>query len=323
MPHSPSSSAVDPAMRPLVTPPVCKEPDCLGPAPAPEGTPSPSRWAGVGKNLLLLAVGSCLFAVGFNGFAVPHRLLSGGVSGVSMLLYYVMDGLSPAAWYAILNVPLYVVGWLGVGRRFFWYSLAGAGIFTLALEFVTPHIVLGEPMLAVLAGGALMGAGAGVALHSMGSLGGTDIIAILLYQKYNLPMGRFSFLVNGCILTAGLVTLSLEGVLYSLAMLYVYAASLEYFLGVFNQRKMALVISDQHEAIARAITSSLRRGCTLLDGEGGYTHSPKRVVLAVVNTIQLKRLEELVYSLDPRAFMIVLSTATVLGEGFLRRKKYD
>ncbi|AGW14724.1 hypothetical protein DGI_3002 [Megalodesulfovibrio gigas DSM 1382 = ATCC 19364] len=274
------------------------------------------------KNLLLLALGAVLYAAGFNGFALPHTMLAGGISGLSMLLYYVLGVPDPAVWYALLNVPLYVLGWIGVSRRFFWYSLAGAGMLTLCLELVRPAMHVADPVLAVLAGGALMGAGLGIALHSMGSLGGTDIIAILVFQKYGFPVGRFNFLVNGFILGAGLVVLPLHAVLYSLAMIFVCSATLEYFLGVFNQRKMALIISDKYECIAESITTRLHRGCTLLTGEGGFTHSPKKVVLAVVNNIQIKRLEELVYTQDPRAFMITLSTSTVLGEGFLKRKTY-
>ncbi|GAB7081750.1 YitT family protein [Megalodesulfovibrio paquesii] len=282
----------------------------------------PAEPAAIYKNLLLLAFGAVLYAAGYNGFALPNQLLSGGVSGVSMLLYYVLGVPSPAIWYALLNVPLYVLGWVGVSRRFFWYSLVGATMLTLGLEFIAPLSQVDDPMLAALAGGALMGAGMGIALHSMGSLGGTDIIAILVFQRFSFPVGRFNFLINALILGGGLATLPLEAVLYSLAMIYVSSYTLEYFLGVFNQRKMALIISDQHICIADAITHKLHRGCTLLSGEGGYTHNPKKVVLAVVNNIQIKRLEELVYSHDPRAFMITLSTSSVLGEGFLKRKTY-
>lgn len=295
----------------------CVNLDCM--EPEPEGQ---SRTMFILKNLLLLAMGAVLFAAGFNGFALPHTLLAGGISGLSMLMYYMLGVPDPAVWYALLNVPLYVLGWIGVSRRFFWYSLAGAGMLTLCLEFVHPAVHVADPVLALLAGGSLMGAGLGIALHSMGSLGGTDIIAILTFQKYGFPVGRFNFLVNGIILGAGLITLPLHAVLYSLAMIFVSSATLEYFLGVFNQRKMALIISDKYDCIAEGITHKLHRGCTLLTGEGGFTHNPKKVVLAVVNNIQIKRLEELVYSQDPRAFMITLSTSTVLGEGFLKRKTY-
>ncbi len=274
------------------------------------------------RNLGLLAFGAVICAAGFNGFALPHTLLAGGITGLSMLLYYVVGMPAPAIGYALLNVPFYVLGWYGVGRRFFWYSVAGAAMFTVALNFVHPVTHLDDPLLAALAAGALMGAGAGIALHSLGSMGGMDMMGIMIFQKYGLPMGRFSFMVNGCILAGGLIMLPMQSVLYSLVMLYVTAATMEYFLGVFNQRKVALVISEQHECIRNLVQEKLRRGCTLLSGEGGFSHAPKKVVLVVVNNFQIKRLEELVYDQDPKAFMITLATSSVLGEGFLKRKKY-
>ena len=97
---------------------------------------------------------------------------------------------------------------------------------------------------------------------------------------------------------------------------------MDYFLSLFNQRKMVLIISDQADAIAHDIIYTLRRGATFLQGSGAYTGKSKRVILTITNTVQIKRLEELVFSHDKNAFFIVENTFNVLGEGFSRRKVY-
>jgi uncharacterized membrane-anchored protein YitT (DUF2179 family) len=111
-------------------------------------------------------------------------------------------------------------------------------------------------------------------------------------------------------------------VLFSLAMSFVSSQVLEYVLNISNQRKMALIVSEHSNRIAPEILSRLGRGATLLEGRGAYTGNEKNVVLTVINSFQLKRLEELVFTIDSQAFVIVENTLNVIGKGFSRRKTY-
>jgi len=149
-----------------------------------------------------------------------------------------------------------------------------------------------------------------------------DIIAVILNQRYNWRMGQVSFLFNFVLFCAGLAFLNVNLVLYSLAMVFLTSTVMEQVLGMFNDRKLVLIISDHYNEINEAITVKLRRGVTVLHGEGGYTHAQKEILLTVVNNIQIKRLEELVYTIDPKAFTIFSSASNVLGEGFSRRRIY-
>jgi uncharacterized membrane-anchored protein YitT (DUF2179 family) len=193
---------------------------------------------------------------------------------------------------------------------------------TAAIDWVQFQIPVQEPMLAALAGGALIGAGSGMILHSLGSAGGNDIIAIILNQRFNIRIGTFFFYFNIALFAFSFGKLPVDLVLFSLAMSFVTSQALDYFMSISNQRKMALIISVRAEHIAKEILSRLGRGATFLEGRGAYTGSKKDVLMTVVNNLQIKRLEELVFGIDPEAFVIMENTFNVLGKGFSHRKTY-
>lgn len=273
-------------------------------------------------NIFLLTAGSLIFGIGINGVALPHGFISGGFSGLCLLIYYWTGLLSPGVLYFILNVPIFLLGWRYISRRFFGYSLYGMAILTLSIDLIDLQIAVKDPMLAALAGGCLMGCGSGIVFHSLGSLGGNDVIAILLNQRLNIRIGTFFFVFNIGLFAFSFARLPVDLVLFSLAMSFVTSQVMEYVLNFSNQRKMALIVSEHSSRIAPEILSRLGRGATLLEGRGAYTGNKKEVVLTVINSYQLKRLEELVFTIDSQAFVILENTLNVIGKGFSRRKIY-
>ena len=273
-------------------------------------------------NLLLITAGSFVFGIGLKAIAIPHGFITGGISGVSLLFYYVSGLLSPGLWYLVVNVPIFLIGWIYVSRRFFFYSLYGMAALTVAIDLIGVTFPIHEPILAVLAGGVLMGAGTGIILHSLGSAGGMDIIAIILNQKLNVRMGTFYFAFNLVLFTGSFGFLDADLVLYSLFMSFIASQTMDYVLTIFNQRKMVILISDFNDRIAEEIQARLNRGVTFLNGKGGYTGKTKQIILTVVHNYQLKRLEEAALSIDPDAFIITENTFNVLGRGFSKRKVY-
>ncbi len=273
-------------------------------------------------NLLLITAGSIVFAIGLKSIAVPHGFITGGISGLTLLLYYVSGFLSPGLWYLIVNVPIFLIGWVHVSRRFFFYSLYGMAALSAAIDLIGFTFPIQEPILAVLAGGVLMGAGTGMVLHSLGSAGGLDIVGIILNQKYNVRMGTFYFGFNIVLFAFSFGFLETDLVLYSLFMSFISSQTLDYVLAISNQRKMVFIISDHHDRIAKEIHSRLHRGVTFLNGSGAYTEKAKKIILTVVHNYQLKRLEEAALSVDPEAFIITENTFNVLGRGFSKRKVY-
>lgn len=273
-------------------------------------------------NLLLISAGSILFGIGLKSIAIPHGFITGGISGLTLLVYYISGLLSPGLWYLIVNIPIFLVGWFSISRRFFFYSVYGVAALSLAIDLIGFTLPINEPILAVLAGGVLMGAGSGLILHSLGSGGGLDIIGIILNQKFGLRMGTFFFAFNGVLFAFSLGALETDLVLYSLFMSFISSQTLDYVLTISNQRKMVFIISDFNDRIAGEIQTQLTRGVTFLNGSGAYTGKEKKVILTVVHNYQMKQLEALALSIDPDAFMITENTFNVLGRGFSKRKVY-
>ena len=273
-------------------------------------------------NIFLITLGSIIFSIGIKAIAIPHGFITGGVSGLGLLVYYYFKSLSPGLWYLAINVPMFIAGWLFVSRRFFFYSLLGVGVLSSAMDLINFTIPVQNPMLAVLAGGTLMGAGSGIILHSLGSAGGTDIIAVILNQKFGIRIGAFFFIFNITLFIFSFGILEIDTVLFSLALSFVTSMVMDYFLGIFNQRKMVLVVSEKSDLISAEVNQKLNRGATLLNGKGAFTGNQKQVILTVVNNFQLKRLEETIFTIDPQAFMITGNTFNVLGKGFSQRKVY-
>ncbi|GAB6143775.1 YitT family protein [Desulfocicer niacini] len=273
-------------------------------------------------NLFLLTTGSIIAAIGFNSIIIPHGFVTGGLSGLCLLFYYVTNLFSTGIWYLLINIPLFLVGWVKISRRFFFYSLYGMIAFSLSLEFISFEIAIKDPFLAILAGGTIMGIGGGMGLHSLGSMGGLDIVSIMLNQKYGIGIGNFLFAFNMVLFAFSFTMLDTDLVLYSIALSYVSSQVLDYVLTMFNQRKMIVIISDFHNEIADTIKQKLNRGATFLNGSGAYSGREKKVILTVVHNYQLKRLEEAVLLIDPNAFMITENTFNVLGLGFSKPKTY-
>lgn len=273
-------------------------------------------------NLFLLTVGGVLFSLGLKSIAVPHEFISGGVFGTGLYIYYSTGLFTPAVWYVLLNLPIFVVGWLFVSRRFFFYSLYGTAVTTLASQYITFQSSVSDPLLAAVAAGSVCGAGLGIVLRSLGSEGGLTVISIILHQRWNIRVGQFGFAYNFVLFMFGLATMDTDRVLYSVIMVYTYSMVMDYVHSLFNQRKLVFIISDRVEAIGNDVLDKLHRGVTYLEGQGAFTGREKRVALIVVPNIQLKRLEEVVYNVDPDAFMIIENTFNVLGSGFSRRKVY-
>jgi len=273
-------------------------------------------------NLFLITLGSIIFSIGLKAIVIPNGMITGGFSGTGILLFYYSQWFTPGIWYLILNIPVFILGWIFISRRFLLYSLFGTIIVTLAIDLIQFEIPVKDLMLAALAGGAIMGAGAGIVFRSLGSAGGNDIISVILNQKFGIRIGTYNFCFNFVLFFFSFGMLDTDLILYSMAMSYITSQVVEYFITLFNQRKMIFIISNNPKQIADDIMKKLNRGATFIKGEGAYTGIEKDIILIVVDTFQIKRIEEIAFTIDPDAFLITENTFNVLGKGFSKRKIY-
>jgi uncharacterized membrane-anchored protein YitT (DUF2179 family) len=276
---------------------------------------TPRRLAKIAWNLFLITAGSLLCAVAINGILIPNNFLAGGISGLSLFIYYLFPFLPVGVIYFLLNIPLFVVGWLFVGRRFFFYSLAGMAILSAALLLHIPALPINDPLLKVLTAGIISGIGSGVLLRSLGSGGGLDILGVILLKRFSVRIGTTVMGFNALLLLACLFRFNLEVVLYTLIYFFVTTQLVNVVVTGLNQRKAVMVVSPQWQAIAREIMETMQRGVTIVNGEGGYTGQEQRILYSVITFQELSRFKELVREHDPQAFLVVTETLEVMGKG--------
>jgi uncharacterized membrane-anchored protein YitT (DUF2179 family) len=254
--------------------------------------------------------------------ALPQSFVPGGLFGVSSLIYYKTDFLNPGLIYLLLNIPMFILGYIYISRRFLWYSALAMGLIAFFYQIIHFQIYIENQLYAALVFGALFGIGAGMVLRSLGSNGGLDVAAIILNQKYNIGVGKVYFGFNLVLYSCSFVFLDNDLVIASMIAVFVCAQSIDYALSLFNQRKLALIISTKPEAIADQVMTHLKTGATMMPAVGTYHKKEKSVLMVVINNIQLKRLEEIVFSVDDYALFIVENTFSVLGSTFSKRKIY-
>lgn len=264
----------------------------------------------------LLLAGSLIIALSFNLFLSPNQVASGGVTGISIIINHLF-GTMPALTQWALNIPLFLLGLLFLGRQFGVKTAVGSFVLPLFV-LLTSHLqpLTDNLLLATIYGGIGVGVGLGVVFRGRGSTGGLDLAAQLVHKFTGISLGIAVALLDGMvILTAGLV-FDAQKALFALIGLYVTSKAIDVVQLGFGYAKVAYIISEESDAIADAILHDLDRGLTRLNGSGGYTGAERPVLMVVVGQTEVSRLKELVREVDPAAFIIISETREVLGEGF-------
>lgn len=268
-----------------------------------------------------ILLGCTVFSLGFDLFLDPNNINVGGITGIAMILRELLGFGSIGAYFAAINIPLFLLGYKELGRRFFIGSMLGMLFSTVLLDLLTiipvPEIDL---MLAALYGGGLTGLGLGLVFMAGASTGGSDIMAKLLRKRFRrLKLSRLMLILDIITVTlTGVVFHDITRTLYSALPLYVSALVMDSVIYGLDYSSMALIISDKYSEIVTEIARKLERGTTLLDAHGGYHGDSRQVVMCAIRRRQITELKDLVSRIDPNAFMILQDAHQVLGEGFMR-----
>ena len=266
-------------------------------------------------NLFLISLGSVLCAVAVNGILVPLQFLSGGFTGVALIIHYLVPFLPLGTLYFLLNVPLFLLGWKFVGLRFFFYSIAGMLIYSVAVQFIKVSFPLDDKLLSALLAGIISGVGSGIILRSRGSAGGTDILSVILLKFFSFRLGNTALGFNIIILGTAVMLFPLEKTLYTLIYIYVSTHILNLVVTGLSQRKAVLIISSQWERISRDIMDRIGRGVTISTAKGGHSGKEMEVLYAVITFRELPHLKRIIREADPNAFVVVTDTLEVMGRG--------
>ena len=283
------------------------------------------RWIRSWGWIITTILGGVIFALGFDLFLMPHDLNAGGVTGLAMVIGHLlgMDSLVGTIT-IVINLPLFFLGGLKIGKRFFWGSLIGLVSSSVAIDLLAmlpvPHT---DTLLGIIYGGLLCGMGIGVVFASGTSTGGSDILVRLLKLRFrNVPIGQISMIIDLSVaVLTGIVFGNITNMLYIGVAVFLTTKVMDMVVYRFDYSKVALIITPQYEQVAAAIGDELGRGATYLNGQGTYTRDDTKVVLAAFKRQQLAELKDIVTRIDPNAFIIVQDAHQVLGDGFARHSK--
>ena len=278
---------------------------------------------GIGT-LIKTAIGCALFALGFDLFLMPGGMNAGGLSGLAMILVHVTGLGTVGLVSALMNIPLFVLGGMKIGKKFFLGSLLGMLFSSVFIDLFsilpTPQV---EPLIGAVYGGLICGIGLGFVFAAGVSTGGSDIIVRLLKLKWrHVPIGVISMCFDACVaVLTGIVYREVSSALYTGIAIYITGKIIDMVVYSFDYSKVALIITKEYEQVAQVISDKLERGATYLYGEGTYSRKETKVVLTAVKKQQIAELKELVVNIDPDAFIIVQEAHQVLGDGFIRYSK--
>lgn len=272
-------------------------------------------------------LGSAIFSLGFALFLQPHDLSAGGISGLALVFVEVFQFGSVGTISVLINLPLFLLGGIKIGKRFFFGSMLGMVLSSVLIDLLAPLAVTGiEPILCVLYGGVTCGFGLGLVFIFGTSTGGSDILVRLLKLRYrNVPIGQISMVFDALVvILTGIVFRDFSKALYTGIAVFVTSKVIDAVVYRFDYSKVALIITKEYEKIAIDVVGhKLGRGATYLYGQGSYHLNDTKVVLTAVKKQQVAELKAMVTDIDPNAFVIVMEAHQVLGDGFARYSKHS
>ena len=270
-------------------------------------------------DVVVIIIGCLISSLGVNLFLSNAGLLSGGVTGIGLILQYLWNIPSGITVF-ILNIPLFIVSYKFLSKRFTIYTAIGMVSFSTALMITKPLsslVKVDDTLLYCIYGGILSGIGYGLIFFRNGSIGGTDIITMVVRKKYSdLDIGKVGFAFNLIIVTLAAFIFGLPKALYTLISMFITSSILDRVLSGFTSKKILLVLTEKEEDIINYVIKDMNRGITSLMAEGGYTHNQKRLLYVAVTTSQMISLKNKILRIDPKAFITIIDVSEVKGKGF-------
>lgn len=271
-------------------------------------------------DILVIIIGSFISSLGVNLFLSNAKLLSGGVTGIALILQYLWEVPSGITVF-LLNIPLFFVSYKYLNKRFTIYTAIGMLSFSTALMITKPLSTLvqvDDMLLYCIYGGILSGIGSGLIFYRNGSTGGTDIITMVIRKKYsNFDIGQVGFAFNLIIVTVSIFIFGLPRALYTLISMFITSTILDKVLNGFTSKKLLLILTEKEDDIINYVIKDMNRGITALMAEGGYTRDKKRLLYVAVTTSQMISLKTKILRVDPKAFITIIDVSEVKGKGFV------
>ena len=287
--------------------------------------PNIKRITATATELLLCVVGSFMYSAAVSLFVTPLRFAAGGVTGLGILVNYLVPFISTGTFVFAANVPLFLVAWKKFGFRFIARTVFATALVSGFLDLIS---YLGarygwffngeEKLVGAIFGGIIAGAGLGIVFLNGATTGGLDILARLLKLKFpHFSVGRLILICDFVVvLLSGIVYKSAESVLYSIIIVFLSSIAVDYVVAGRSHSKLLFIMTDYYEDVTRDIIAICGRGVSVIPAKGGYTGKDKNMLMCVVRTHEVSRVREVVAKYDEKPFIIVAESSEVLGQGF-------
>ena len=255
------------------------------------------NWSNFIMRCLMMILGALIYTIGLDLFLVPNSIIDGGVVGISLMAAE-LSGISFSIFVVLFNLPFLYIGYR-------------------AHDF-TP--ITTDPFLGSIFGGIILGIGVGLIIRNGGSLDGSEIVAIIFDRRSTFSVGEIVMAMNLIILGAAGFVYSWNSAMYSLIAYFIAYKMIDITITGLDESKGVMIITDAENSknLADALNANLNRGVTIMYGEGGYLKQPKHVLYSVVTRLEIMRLKNTVYEVDPSAFITIQDVHDVFGGRFTK-----
>lgn len=270
------------------------------------------------KNILLTVFGTMITGFAIGAFLTPNKIVGGGASGISTILYHTVN-IQPGLSFFALNILFLLVGLSVLGKKFVVRTLIGITFLSLFTQiFSVIPIYTENLMLATIFGGVLYGLGIGMSFAAGASTGGTDIIGRIIQTKFSyVPIGKMLLFVDGIIIVISLLFFkNIELTLYGIIALFVSSFSIDFFINKLNISKIAFVITDKGDEISKTLVSTSPRGVTLIDVVGAFTNNEKKMLFCALKESESEVFQKKILDIDKEAFIVFAESQRIKGNGF-------
>ena len=283
------------------------------------------RWRGLVKKAAMITLGNLMYALAVNMFIVPNDLITGGTTGLA-LFFNRTAGIPVSAFVWCFNITMFLWGAWVLGKEFAVSTAASTVIYPLMLSILewtgAAGFVMEEKLVAVVYAGLLIGAGIGVVMRAGASTGGMDIPALIGKKKWNFNVSFVIYLFDCIILALQVAAADIYSILYGILLIMVYTLVLDKALVMGTSKIQVKIVSIEYRKINTLLGERVDCGTTLLHMESGYLHKEQEMILAVISSRDLPKVNQLVLAADPEAFIVVSQINEVRGRGFTLSKVY-
>ncbi|MBQ3037739.1 MAG: YitT family protein [Clostridia bacterium] len=270
------------------------------------------------KSALFTVLGTMMTGFAIGSFLTPNKIVGGGVSGISTILYHTMH-IQPGISFFILNILFLLIGLTVLGRKFVVKTLMGVTLLSLFTQLFSYFPVYTQNLiLSTVFGGVLYGLGIGMSFAAGASTGGTDIIGRIIQTKFSfVPIGKMLLFVDGVIIIISLTVFrNIELTLYGIMALFISSYSVDFIISKLNVSRIAFVITDKGEEISENLISTSPRGVTLIDVKGAFTNTDKKMLFCALKESESEAFQKKILSFDENAFIVFSESQRIKGNGF-------